>query len=316
MTFPTVAPDVSIIIPAYNAEATIGGLLDRILRETRVALELIVVNDGSTDATSNVVHGYRHDSRLTLLEQPNRGVYAARNAALAVHLGEWVIFLDADDTLADDFVYHRWRTAVEAQADVVLFNAWSGADDGPRWPVHHKQPCGRQLSGHEWIRHCVSHREWPHYLWLQITRSAYLRKHELTFHAGKSHKDILWTVQLAVNNGRFYVSDEKDYTWRTNPASITHRADYYDHRARDYIDVITELHRLASQPENHPIRAHLLRHALVEARHFLGLYRRRVQDRTGIKREFRTRIALRDLSKGIYSASDVCFFIKLAAKLR
>jgi hypothetical protein len=80
--------------------------------------------------------------------------------------------------------------------------------------------------------------------------------------------------------------------------------------------VITELHRLARLPENNPIRTHLLRHALVETRHFLGLYRRRVQDLTGVKDAFRARIALRDLSKGIYSASDVCFFIKLAAKLR
>lgn len=67
MTPPFVTPDISIIIPAYNAEATIGGILDRILRETRLALELIVVNDGSTDSTSRIVQGY-HDSRLTLLE--------------------------------------------------------------------------------------------------------------------------------------------------------------------------------------------------------------------------------------------------------
>ncbi|HCB1597120.1 hypothetical protein [Citrobacter werkmanii] len=123
-------------------------------------------------------------------------------------------------------------------------------------------------------------------------------------------------MQLAVNNGRFYVSNEKDYTWRTNPASITHRADYYDYRALDYIDVIAGLHRLASLPENHPIRSAILRHALVEARHFLGLYRRRVQDRAGIKREFRARITLQTLSRGIHSASDMCFFIKLVAKLR
>ncbi|MDR3104202.1 MAG: glycosyltransferase [Yokenella regensburgei] len=316
MTFPTVAPDVSIIIPAYNAEATIGGLLVRILRETRVALEVIVVNDGSTDATSRIVQGYHHDSRLTLLEQPNRGVYAARNAALAVHRGEWVIFLDADDAVTDGFVFNRWRTAVETQADVVLFNAWRGADGRSRWPVHHKQPCGRHLTGHEWVHHCVSHREWPHYLWLQITRSAYLRQHGLAFSSGKSHKDILWTAQLAVNNGQFYISDDKDYTWRTNPASITHRADYYDYRARDYIDVITELHRLASLPENRPIRVYLLRHALVEARHFQGLYRRHVRDQASVRREFSACIALRELSRGIRSVSDVCFFIKLVAKLR
>ena len=305
-------PDVSVIIPAYNAAATIGRLIESVLQETRVALELIVVNDGSTDTTLSVVSEYT-DERITLLDQTNLGVYAARNAALTVHRGEWVVFLDADDTVSDGFIYERWRTATETNADVVLFNAWCGERHDK--PVHRRQPYGERITGHQWLHHCVSQREWPHYLWLQITCSAYLREHGMAFHAGKSHKDILWTVQLAVNNGRFYVSDRKDYTWHTNSASITHRPDYYDHRARDYIDVIAELHRLASLPENHPIRAHLLRHALVEARHFLGLYRRRVQDRAGVKDALLSRIALPELSRGILSASDLCFFIKLVTRL-
>ena len=309
----TITPDVSVIIPAYNAAATIGRLIESVLQETRVMLELIIVNDGSTDATQRIVNEYT-DERLLLLDQDNQGVYAARNAALAVHRGEWVVFLDADDTVSDGFIYERWRTATETNADVVLFNAWCGERHDS--PVHRRQPYGERLTGHQWLHHCVSHREWPHYLWLQIIRSAYLRKHSMVFHAGKSHKDILWTVQLAVNNGQFYVSESKDYIWHTNSASITHRPDYFDHRARDYIDVVAELHRLASLPENHPIRAHLLRHALVEARHFLGLYRRRVQDRQGVKVAFRSRIVLRELWRGIRSASDYCFFIKLVATLR
>ncbi|ARD62561.1 glycosyl transferase [Kosakonia radicincitans DSM 16656] len=311
----SLTPDVSIIIPAYNAETTIGGLIDSLLKENRVEMELIVVNDGSTDATSNIVQRY-NDPRIILLEQENQGVYAARNAALAVHCGEWVIFLDADDCVADEFIYKRWCTAIETQADVVLFNAWCGADGEPARPVHSKQLYRQQLTGHKWIRHCVSQREWPHYLWLQITRSAYLHKHGIVFHAGKSHKDILWSVQLAVSNGVFYISDHKDYTWRTNVASITHRADYFDYRALDYIDVIDELHQQAHLPENRLIRSYLLRHALVEARHFLGLYRRRVQKRTDIKKAFRNRVSLRLLWQGIRSFSDVCFFIKLVTKMK
>jgi len=306
-------PDVSVIIPAYNAAATIGRLIESVLQETHVMLELIIVNDGSTDATQRIVNEYT-DERLLLLDQDNQGVYAARNAALAIHRGEWLVFLDADDTVSDGFIYERWRTATETNADVVLFNAWCGERHDR--PAHRRQPYGERISGHQWLRHCVSHREWPHYLWLQIVRSAYLREHGMAFHAGKSHKDILWTVQLAVNNGRFYVSDRKDYTWHTNSASITHRPDYYDHRARDYIDVIAELHRLASLPENHSIQRSLRRHALVEARHFLGLYRRRVLDLAGVKVAFRSRIGRRELWRGIRSASDVCFFIKLAAKLQ
>ncbi|MDK9354841.1 glycosyltransferase [Lelliottia sp. V106_10] len=306
-------PDVSVIIPAYNAATTIGALIDSILQENRVSLELIIINDGSTDATLSIVSGYT-DKRITLLNQTNQGVYAARNAALAVHRGEWVVFLDADDTVSDGFIYERWRTATETNADVVLFNAWCGEQHDR--PVHRKQPYGETITGHQWVRHCVSQREWPHYLWLQITRSAYLREHGMAFHAGKSHKDILWTVQLAVNNGQFYVSESKDYIWHTNSASITHRPDYYDHRARDYIDVIAELLRLALLPENPRIQRSLRRHALVEARHFMGLYRRRVQDRAGVKVAFRSRIVLRELWRGIHNASDFCFLIKLVATLR
>ena len=79
--------DVSVIIPAYNAVETIGNLVNKILGETHVAIELIIVDDGSTDETGNVLRQI-HDDRLILIEQANQGVYAARNAALALHQGE------------------------------------------------------------------------------------------------------------------------------------------------------------------------------------------------------------------------------------
>lgn len=102
--------DVSVIIPAYNAAATIGRLVNKILSETHVAIELIVVDDGSTDDTGSIIRQIR-DERLILIEQANRGVYAARNTALALHKGEWVIFLDADDDINDGFIEKRWQAA-------------------------------------------------------------------------------------------------------------------------------------------------------------------------------------------------------------
>lgn len=300
---------VSVIIPAYNAAATIGTLASKILHETRVDIELIIINDGSTDNTSSIVESI-HDDRVILLQQENQGVYAARNAALAIHRGEWVIFLDADDDVADGFVYTRWQAAVKAQADVVIFNAWHSSK-----AVHRKQPYGVDLSGHEWIQHCVTRHEWPHYLWLQIIRSSYIKQHSLSFHPGKSHKDILWTVHLAVSNGRFCLSDHKDYTYKVNADSITHRSDYFDVRALSYIEVIAEIIRLAKQEKNQRISLFLLRHALVETRHFLGLYRNNVHDTPGVRARFRESISLACLFRGINSTSDVFFFIKLAGKL-
>lgn len=307
--------DVSVIIPAHNAAATIGCLVNKILSETRIAIELIVVDDGSTDGTANVIRQIK-DERLALIEQANQGVYAARNAALALHRGEWVIFLDADDDIADGFIEKRWRASTESQADVVIFNGWHSGADQHRRAVHRKQPYATTLSGHEWIRHCVTRREWPHYLWLQMVRSSYIKQHSLHFQPGKSHKDILWTVHLAACNGFFRVSEIKDYIYISNTASITHRPDYYDVRALSYVEVIAEIIRLAEQEQNKEIKVFLLRHALVEARHFLGLYRKKVQGRTELQQTFRRRIRLISLAKGISRLSDVFFLLKLFYKLR
>lgn len=306
--------DISVIIPVFNAADTLSSLITKILGETRVAIELIIVNDGSTDGSGKLVQGIC-DDRIILIEQENQGVYAARNAALAIHRGEWVIFLDADDDAEEGFIFARWQTAIKTQADVVIFNAWRTGAGTSRSAVHTKQPYGQFLSGHEWIRHCVTQREWPHYLWLQIVRSSYIRDNALHFQTGKSHKDILWTVNLAVGNGRFYLSDLKDYTYRINAASITHRPDYYDVRAQSYIDVITEILNLAELRSNKAVRLFLYRHALREARHFLGLYRNNVEDKAGISSRFKSVISLPSLFRGINSPSDVFFFIKLFRKI-
>jgi len=79
--------EVSVIIPVYNAAETISHLISKILSETRVAIELIIVNDGSTDGTGRLIRDIC-DDRIILIEQGNQGVYAARNAALDIHHGE------------------------------------------------------------------------------------------------------------------------------------------------------------------------------------------------------------------------------------
>jgi hypothetical protein len=107
------------------------------------------------------------------------------------------------------------------------------------------------------------------------------------------------------------VSDIKDDIYISNTASITHRPDYYDVRAMSYIVVIAEIIRLAEQEQNKKIKVFLLRHALVKARHFLGLYQKKVQGRTELQQTFRRRIRLISLAKGISRLSDVFFLLKL-----
>jgi glycosyltransferase involved in cell wall biosynthesis len=88
-------PLVSVILAVYNRSASIARAVESVLAQTYTQIELIVVDDGSTDATPAVLEGF--GSRITLLRQPQRGVYAARNLALRQARGELVAFLDSDD---------------------------------------------------------------------------------------------------------------------------------------------------------------------------------------------------------------------------
>ena len=92
---------VSIIIPAYNAAATIADTLNSILAQTCPDWEAIVVDDGSTDATCKVVKGFiERDPRICILRQPNGGEAAARNTGISKARYDWLLFLDADDWIS------------------------------------------------------------------------------------------------------------------------------------------------------------------------------------------------------------------------
>jgi glycosyltransferase involved in cell wall biosynthesis len=86
---------VSVIIPAYNAARSLAKCIDSVLGQSLRALEVIVVNDGSTDETKRVAEGFA--DQIVFTEQSNQGQGAARNAGLHLSRGKYVTFLDADD---------------------------------------------------------------------------------------------------------------------------------------------------------------------------------------------------------------------------
>ena len=93
-------PRFSVVIPAYNSAATLARAIESVRAQSWPAHEIIVVDDGSTDATAEVARQFGEDVRL--IRQPNSGVSAARNAGAAAASGDWLAFLDADDWYAPE----------------------------------------------------------------------------------------------------------------------------------------------------------------------------------------------------------------------
>jgi glycosyltransferase involved in cell wall biosynthesis len=99
-------PLISIIMPVYNGERFVRDAIDSVLRQSHQTWELTVVNDGSTDGTRKIL-GQFTDPRITIIDQSNQGVSAARNAGLARMKGAYFCFLDSDDVLPPDSLANR-----------------------------------------------------------------------------------------------------------------------------------------------------------------------------------------------------------------
>ena len=115
-------PKVSFIIPAYNIEEYIGKCLDSILAQTWQDFEIIIVDDGSTDATPRVVDEYaRRESRIKVLHKDNAGVSAARNDGIKMASGEYILFWDGDDFAEKETCEELLNLMEEQKVDTVVY---------------------------------------------------------------------------------------------------------------------------------------------------------------------------------------------------
>ena len=122
-------PKVSVIIPAYNTEKYIAKAIQSALDQTEKNIEVIVIDDASTDQTINVVQGFS-DSRIKLFKnESNQGVSYSRNRAIHEAKGEWVIPLDADDWYAPERIEKLLQIAEERNADLVADNLYFVSDE-------------------------------------------------------------------------------------------------------------------------------------------------------------------------------------------
>jgi len=139
-------PHVSVILPTYNRSSTLREAMESVLEQTYEDLELIVVDDGSTDDTMDVVQSVR-DPRVRYIRlAENRGVSHARNVGLAHARGVWVAFQDSDDLWRPAKLEHQMDVALQAGEKVGVWGFWQvDYPDGtshrfPRTPPHPEEP--------------------------------------------------------------------------------------------------------------------------------------------------------------------------------
>ncbi|MBR6643462.1 MAG: glycosyltransferase family 2 protein [Lachnospiraceae bacterium] len=119
-------PVISVLMPAYNVEKYIAMSIASVLNQTMSDFELIIINDGSTDATGENIEKYKNmDTRIRVYHRENRGLASARNMAVSYARGEYVTFIDSDDTVKEDYLECLYENAVKYNADVAVASYYS-----------------------------------------------------------------------------------------------------------------------------------------------------------------------------------------------
>ncbi len=115
-------PEISIIVPVYNVEPYLNRCLDSIINQSMKEIEILVINDGSTDKSGEICDEYaKLDDRIKVIHQKNGGLSNARNAGLEQAQGKYIMFVDSDDYVEKDFCIIPFKAAEKNCADLVMF---------------------------------------------------------------------------------------------------------------------------------------------------------------------------------------------------
>ena len=128
---------ITVIVPVYNVENYLEKCLDSLINQTYKNLEIIVINDGSTDNSGEICQEYaQKDNRIVYIEKENGGLSDARNAGLDRMTGSYVTFVDSDDWVELDYVEIFYKKIIEYQADISVGNYYSYNEDEETYYFH------------------------------------------------------------------------------------------------------------------------------------------------------------------------------------
>lgn len=211
---------VSVIIPVFNAEKYLSKCIDSVLSQRCHGLELILVNDGSTDQSEEIINAYTNDNRVVYIKQENKGVSAARNLGLSRASGEYIIFVDSDDYLVSDSLDKRIDEA--RKTDLLISNYYQIKETGIKekkeyikeeknlsvvealWSISPKIPIGYQG-----------------YLWNKVFRREIIKKNGILFDPSIAYgEDRLFIGQYITYCENISLNTEAVYCYRWNDDSM------------------------------------------------------------------------------------------------
>lgn len=206
---------VSVIIPVYNCEKFIKKCIQSVMRQTFTEFEAIIINDGSTDGSwdilSELVAG---DERFLLVDQGNKGVAAARNRGIELAKGKYLLFIDGDDYIGENYIKNLVNAAESCQAQMVICGFRCIGESG--------KTVKKVIPG-SYIRY--EKEEWAFRIsavWSHLYLRELWEKYEIRFEYGERGEDMPVSLFFNVMCDKIVTLAEADYYYVQHPCSAMH----------------------------------------------------------------------------------------------
>ncbi len=205
---------LSIIIPIYNGEKFIKDCLLRILPYISDKCELIIVNDGSTDATTNILQQLKKNNNISIYNNSNMGVSYSRNFGIKKSHGKWIIFLDVDDLLSDNW-YDIIRKYLNFEADVLFFSSNSNIVD-----LNNIE----KDKIYDYILGVNKNNYFLSTPWSKIYSRKFLVDNKIFFDSNiVNGEDMLFNISVIKKCQNYKFFNESFYMYKINSSSVTHK---------------------------------------------------------------------------------------------
>lgn len=199
---------ISIVVPVYNSIKYLDRCINSILKQTFLDFELILINDGSTDSSFSVMKKYETDSRVKCYSQKNKGIAATRNRGIDLASGEYIMFIDNDDYIKEDYLMNYVTKIEEDESDVVIGNYQRVLDNGKVLVETH-------LVDGDWSKYMIVA---P---WAKLYRLSFIKRYNIQFLNSNIGEDIYFNMQVMNLTKNISIIEDNGYQWFYNEKSVS-----------------------------------------------------------------------------------------------
>ena len=211
---------ISVVIPVYNVAKYLSACLDSVINQTYQNLEIIIVDDGSTDISPSICDEYaKKDERITVIHKKNGGLSDARNAGIDIAKGEYITFIDSDDLVAIDMVDYLYKCLIENNTDMSTCLSADIDEDGRYISSNEPERSAIIDGGSEnCMKAFLTNAKFKTVAWGKLYRFSMFS--DVRYPKGKYHEDVFTTYKLVAKCKSITIGGEFKYFYRNRSESM------------------------------------------------------------------------------------------------